>query len=112
MKQNCLILSSFIILFCNCNGNKDTVLKDFRKSIKIESSSTLIDPTLLGEIMEIVVFDSILLISQMNQEYIFYLFNLNDGLLSQKAIRRGRGPGEMVFPRGITKFNDTLFQLT
>lgn len=106
-------LTLFILLIiqysCSGTGKKDNVLVTFDKEKTLDIKKTKISSDDLGEIMQIHVFDSLLLVSQINQEYIYSIFNLNNGKLIKEVVRRGNGPNEIVFPQGVAKYNDTLF---
>ncbi|MBI9064842.1 MAG: hypothetical protein JEZ14_22845 [Marinilabiliaceae bacterium] len=103
-----LLLFNGVFFACNYS-NSDPVLKEFKKKAVLKSVVTKINSDDIGEHVDMLLIDSVLIINEMSNEYIYRLFNINNGNLIKNCIKRGSGPNEMIFPRAISYYKDDLF---
>lgn len=100
----------FAFLFLGCSVKyDDPVISDFRKTIDLELESCSINSDDLGELLDLVSFDSILIVNEVFREKIFKYFDLNSGTLVSNFINQGKGPNELIFPSLLTALNDSIF---
>lgn len=116
MKQKEIFINSvlrhslfFVVLLLSCaKSNKEPVLSGFNKVIEISSSVSKIQSTKLGEIVDMLIVDTVLVVNEMFNDSIFKLFNVKSGKYLCSSIRTGRGPNEMVYPRAIHHLKDDI----
>lgn len=111
MKRVANLLKIYFILVCfGCSSEQDEpVLNDFRVTKKLEHYQSPIDSKDIGEVVDILIMDSVLVTSNMYEEFIFKIYNINTGKVINQCISKGRGPGEVLDPNLISKYNDTTF---
>ncbi len=112
-----LIYSITILLFiqimsCGCTiRDKDIVLRDFKKKIELRHTPTLIKSGDIGEIVDILILDSVLIANEMFNEKIFKFYNVKTGEIIHQACNRGKGPNEILYPNLMNKYNDSTFTM-
>ena len=105
-----LLLILVILFGCNHQSEiKDPVLKEFKKNKALHYSVTQINPDDLGEVVDILLEDTLLVVNEIFSDKIFKIFNIKSGHLIGRFISRGDGPNEMQFPGLITSYNSHLF---
>jgi len=103
-------LLSVLITFINCSKkNTDTVFLEFDNTVNLKSANTNIESSDLGEVVNMLICDSILIVNEMFTENIFKLFDLKTGRIVANCISKGRGPNEMLGPGIITRYKDDIF---
>lgn len=60
------------------------------------------DSYVYGHAWDILTYDSLLILVDIGQEDVIYLFNRNTGLFLKSTGKKGRGPGELVSPGSVT----------
>lgn len=103
-----LLFILMLIGICCSTDSGQSVLSDF-KTIPIELENSAIESYELGELLDMVVFDSILIINEVFKEKIFKYFLVENGKMVYNFTTRGKGPNEIIFPGLITVFNDSVF---
>jgi hypothetical protein len=94
----------------HCTTQKrDSVLNEFKVTKKLAHIQSNIKNNDIGEVVDILVKDTILITNQMFNEYIFKIFNIKTGATICECIPKGKGPGEMLNPNLIKEYNDSLF---
>jgi hypothetical protein len=111
IRQLCIYFSHIYILFCSgcTTQNSDSVLHEFKVTKKLTHIQSNIKNDDIGEVVDILVKDTILITNQMFNEYIFKIFNVKTGETLCQCISKGKGPGEMLKPNLINEYNDSLF---
>lgn len=103
------------ILIIICTGfscsfdSSQPVLSDFRKTSNLKFDVSPIESIELGEILDMISFDSVLFVNEVFKEKIFKCFYTNNGYLVSNFINRGKGPNELIFPGLISALNDSIF---
>ncbi len=108
------ILYVFILICVGFSCSTDSgrsVLNDFDNTINLELNVTPIESIELGELLDMVSFDSVLIVNEVFKEKIFKCFDVNNGHLVSNFVNRGKGPGEIIFPGLISAFNDSVFSM-
>lgn len=107
-----LVLAIVNSLLVSCSSKpKIPVLSDFQRQVNITSTPVLIDDESIGEVVDFLVHDTLLILSEINGPYIFKLFDLSSGEIIVEFINRGRGPNEIPFPSVISKYGDSKFSV-
>jgi len=98
------------MLFISCSKkNTDPVLSEFNKVINLKNTNTEIESSDLGEVVDMLINDSILVISEMFSEDVFKLFSLKTGKMISNCISKGKGPNELLGSSIITNYKDDIF---
>lgn len=104
----CVFILVCIGISCSIDSSR-SVLSDFDKTINIDLNISPIESVELGELMDMVSFDSILIVNEVFKEKIFKYFFVNNGHIVSNFINRGKGPNELMFPGLICALNDSIF---
>ncbi len=134
--RNTILYSLILLLSISCNKNKIKEVKQINQSQKIRDliDEQHISPLIEGEILlnddafgdiielkgeshpverifkvietEMLVKDSLLIVKNINEDYLFMVFSLPDFRYVKSFGRRGNGPGEFISP-SIVKTSDT-----
>ncbi|MCK9413562.1 MAG: TolB-like 6-bladed beta-propeller domain-containing protein [Prolixibacteraceae bacterium] len=104
----CLLLMQ---LGCNSATTKDPILADFSKTMQLKMENSSIKSSDIGEIVDMLVIDSLLISDEIFSKKIFKLYNKRTGKLLSNFIDKGRGPNEMLFPRILNYYNSDYFTL-
>lgn len=86
-----------------------SVLSDFNNMINLKLNVSPIESIELGELLDMVAFDSILIINEAFEEQIFKYFNVTNGNLGSNFVNRGKGPNELMFPGLMCALDDSIF---
>lgn len=86
----------------------DPVLIDFIKTIPIHEI-TVFNNDDIGEVVDMICFDSVVIINSVFKSKIFSIIDCGSGSNINDFINRGKGPNEILFPRLINKYNDSIF---
>lgn len=99
------------ILSCSaCSFKKsDFVLGDFKLTKKLTHVQSQIKSDDIGDVIDIMVKDTILITNQVFNEYIFKIFNVKTGEIICQSISKGKGPGEILKPNLLNEYNDLMF---
>jgi hypothetical protein len=101
----------FIFLTWYCNAKKDPVTSGFPHLVNLKSTPVPIASSQLGEVVDIEIMDSLLILNEMFSDKIFKLFNPYRGKLIGSYIHKGKGPLEVVYPCRIhIRSNNTFAQ--
>jgi len=103
-----LFYLSITLFLCSANA-QEPVLSEFSKTVTVNSTVTKIQSLDIGELVDMSVIDSVLVINEMFNENIFKLFSITSGKMICNCIRSGRGPNEMLYPDIITKCKNDIF---
>ena len=105
-----LIVTILITLnVINCTKlDTDPVLNDFKKTITMNEISIFNDND-IGEVVDMICFDSILIINSPFKNKIFSSLDISSGGKINDFTDRGKGPNEIIFPRLLDKYNDSIF---
>jgi len=81
------------ILFCSCNKNK---LNDFEKTFKISDYELIYSDKhdALGEILNVEILDSIIIMKHRDDKYYFSFLDINTQQIVKRWGLKGRGPNE------------------
>ena len=109
MKYIILIILSILLWGCT-NNNKEPVLTCFKNHCKINNTISKINSNDLGEIVDMAILDSTLIITEIFSTDIVKLFNVNSGKLIG-TIKKGKGPQEILSPGVISKYSDKIFTI-
>lgn len=91
---------------CTKNSKtNDPVLTVFNKHINLTSNKSKINSDEIGELVDLQIFDSVLLWNEMFSPKIYKLFNIKTGKLMAQSIRKGRGPNEQSLPNLLTQYD-------
>ena len=101
------------ILVCigfSCSiDSRRSVLSDFDNTTNIKLTVLPIESVELGELMDMVPFDSILIVNEVFKEKIFKCFFVKNGYKASTFINRGKGPNELMFPGLLCNLNNNIF---
>lgn len=98
------------MIFISCSKKStDPVFSEFSKLVNLNSKNTKIESSNLGEVVDMLINDSILVINEMFTENIFKLFSLKTGRMISNCISKGRGPNELLGPGIITHYKGDVF---
>ncbi len=98
------------MIFISCSKkNTDPVFSEFNKVINLNSANTKIESSDLGEVVDMLINDSVLVINEMFSENIFKLFSLKTGKMISNCVSKGKGPNELLGPSIITNYKDDIF---
>jgi hypothetical protein len=103
-----IVLICFVFSHTSSFAKDDPVLSSFKKTVDIKCETSPINSDDLGEVVDFVLFDSIVVVNEMFQPYIFKYFNRNTGKKSGDFIRKGNGPNELNRTGGLERYNDSL----
>src|SRR5690606_37414629 len=104
-----IILCLIIISACN-KIEGDLVLTSFKQKVELTNTGTPINSDDIGGVMDLVSFDSLLILCEYRTENVFKYFNLkNRGEKVRHFIKSGRGPNEIILPATLHKFNENVF---
>jgi hypothetical protein len=104
----CICILVCVGFSCSSDSSR-SVLSDFNNTINLKLNVSPIESTELGEILDMVSFDSILIINEVFEQQIFKYFNVNNGNLGANFINRGKGPNELIFPGLMCALDDSIF---
>ncbi len=104
----CIFVLVCIGISCSIDSSQ-SVLSDFDNTINLELNVSPIESVELGELLDMVSFDSILIVNEVFKEKLFNCFNVNNGHLVSNFVNRGKGPNELMFPGLICALNDSVF---
>lgn len=109
--MNKILLVIILITIITSCSNKiiDPVLSDFTEVINLKGTTSQIESSKLGEVVDMIIIDTVLVINEMFNDYIFKLFDIKSGKLICNCIRKGKGSNEMISPRLITSYNKDIF---
>jgi hypothetical protein len=91
-----------------CIKDVDPVLINFDNNIDLQSVNSSISSSDIGEIVDFRVVDSLLVINETFNDYIFKIFNLNNGKLITQNIKKGKGPDEMISARAFGYYKNDI----
>ncbi|MEN6457030.1 MAG: BF3164 family lipoprotein [Prolixibacteraceae bacterium] len=86
--------------FC-CYAKEDPVITEFSNIQKLKGSVVPIKSIDLGEVVDMEIMDSLLVLNEMFSDKIYKVFNINTGKLLEKGINKGKGPNELIYPGRI-----------
>ena len=99
-----------LLISISCSDNSEVpVFFEFNEVVNLNSTKTKIESSELGEVVDMLVNDSILVISEMFSDNVFKLFNLRTGRMISNCIKKGRGPNELTGPSVITIYKKDIF---
>lgn len=105
-----ILINTILILISGCfQTSQEPVLDDFEKTINIKGNSSLIKSRDIGDVVDLIIFDSILVVNEAFQKKIFKYYDINTGIKIDGFINKGKGPNELSFPRLLYKLNDRIF---
>jgi hypothetical protein len=90
MKKIILLLCVFFT-FCG-NSKRDPVISEFTHVVKLKGSDVPIRSDQLGEVVDMKIMDSLLVLNEMFSDRIYKVFDITTGRLIQKCINKGKGP--------------------
>jgi hypothetical protein len=96
MKKLILILH-LGLSFC-CYAKEDPVIAEFSKIQKLKGTVVPIKSIDLGEVVDMEIMDSLLVLNEMFSDKIYKVFNIKTGELLEKGINKGKGPNELIYP--------------
>jgi hypothetical protein len=96
------------IISCSRNNEKNHL--DFRQQAIIKCD-TVPYGDILGISMQMLQYDSMLLINDFQGDSLIHLYNTRNGQLIRKLIPKGRGPNELISPLEIHFHGKNLFVL-
>ncbi|MGV8139559.1 MAG: BF3164 family lipoprotein [Mangrovibacterium sp.] len=96
MKTLILILQ-LGLSFC-CWAKEDPVTAEFVNVKKLKGTVVPIKSIDLGEVVDMEIMDSLLVLNEMFSDKIYKVFNINTGKLLEKGINKGKGPNELIYP--------------
>lgn len=99
----------FVFILTSSFAKDDPVLSTFPKAIDIKCEISSINSDDLGEVVDFLVFDSIVIVSEMFQPYLFKYFDKMTGLKQADFICKGNGPNELNNPGVLEKHDDSIF---
>lgn len=108
MRRSYIICLLFSTLIFSC---KKSEINSFSKVIERYDSKLIYSDKndVLGEITDIEILDSTIIMKHMNDHFYFSFANINDGKLVKRWGRKGRGPGEYIqLGSGISIFEKKL----
>ena len=113
MKEKGMFYIIILILTgISCSTDSDhSVLGDFKKTVEVKLNNSKIESDDIGQILDMVSFDSLLIVNEVFREKVFKCYNTIDGSLVSNFINTGRGPNEIGFPGIIIAVDDSLFAM-
>lgn len=95
-----------IILACNPEQNShNSPASQFSNEKELHAQPFSLEGD-LGEPIQILLKDSLLIVSEATNDYLLYFYNINNGELLNKIARVGKGPNEFLSPISIALSQD------
>lgn len=113
MNIKIILLGLFTLSFVQCT----THTTDTTIGYKFSNQETLVFedidyPEILGDIMQIIKIDSLLLINDYYGDSLLTVFNLNSNKVERKLLGQGEGPNELISPLEVLLSNNNLWILS
>jgi len=99
--MNEVIFLVSLFLFSFGNGKRDPVISEFSTIQQLKGTVVPVKSINLGEVVDLQIMDSILILNEMFSDKVYKAFNINTGKLMEQCINRGRGPLEVSNPGRI-----------
>ncbi|TKG94062.1 hypothetical protein EYV94_15025 [Puteibacter caeruleilacunae] len=109
--QRIILLLTLLLPYLAVKGQDNPVLKQFQKSKLLTSTIVPVKSDNLGEVVDLVVLDSVLVVTEMFTPQLYKLFDVKSGKLLKACISKGRGPNELQFPLVMTKNSGDSFSV-
>lgn len=106
--KNLIIVASIFFASCS-NAKEDPVISEFSRVIELKGTTTPIESKNLGEVVDIQIMGSLLILNEMFSDKIYKVFDINTGRLIEKCITKGKGPNEVLYPSRIHICDDHIF---
>lgn len=99
-----------VLFFLGCSSQKkDPVLSDFKETKALVHVQSRIKNNDIGEVIDILVKDTILITNEKFNKHVYKIFNIKNGKIICQCILKGKGPGEITNPNLINEYNDKFF---
>ncbi len=95
-----ILILQLVVLFCH-GVKEDPVISEFANVQKLNGIVVPINSIDLGEVVDMEIMDSLLILNEMFSDKIYKVFNINTGKLLEKCINKGKGPNELISPGRI-----------
>ena len=107
MKNTLIVM---MIFFVSCSSKKvDPVVSNFSKVTNLKSAIVPIKSKELGQVVDMKIMGSLLVMNEMFSDKIFKLFNVENGNLLGKYINKGKGPLEVLYPGNFSICDNASF---